>query len=384
MAIGYFLRAGDKTTCGGQILTGDHTMQWYGVAGAREGDIVSCGKHSGKYHIIGGVSSMWLENRKHAGTLESISSCPCHSKFIPSIQDCYSNDEESISRAYSPPITQDKSIAPQQHFNSSQSTYSGYAIRECSNADERLSDGVYIWTERVEAGHSYISIHKNNYIHVFTYGRFGRTGTSGVAGDGILIYLQDEDARNYFRHELYKMNARVFSINDANINKTYQHFYSLWKNGTKPTWLPQNAGEATKNHGHVIDVYDLSSSNCTTHTVHGLKAGGSKIFNSSYTPIRTQYPIEREESFVIPLSLEDYLDSKKHDFSALAIIEMTDVFKEKYPNINSGKPIEKGVKQSGYEAGTQSLSTVGSSGISSEGSGGSFGSTFDTETPDES
>ncbi len=29
MAIGYFLRVGDRTTCGGQILTGDNTMQWY-------------------------------------------------------------------------------------------------------------------------------------------------------------------------------------------------------------------------------------------------------------------------------------------------------------------------------------------------------------------
>ncbi len=26
MAIGYFLLVGDKTTCGGQIITGDHTM----------------------------------------------------------------------------------------------------------------------------------------------------------------------------------------------------------------------------------------------------------------------------------------------------------------------------------------------------------------------
>lgn len=76
MAIGYFLRVGDKTTCGGQILTGDNTMQWYGVAGAHEGDMVSCGKHSGRFYIIGGCQSVWDEGRKVAGTLESISSCP--------------------------------------------------------------------------------------------------------------------------------------------------------------------------------------------------------------------------------------------------------------------------------------------------------------------
>lgn len=54
MAIGYFLRLGDKTTCGGQILTGDQSFSWYGVAGAREGDLVSCGKHPGAYQIHGG------------------------------------------------------------------------------------------------------------------------------------------------------------------------------------------------------------------------------------------------------------------------------------------------------------------------------------------
>lgn len=95
MTIGYFLRVGDKTTCGGQILTGDQTMQWYGVAGAREGDLVSCGKHSGAYRILGGISSVWAENRKVAGTLESFSSCPCKSRFINSLTDCYSSESDS-------------------------------------------------------------------------------------------------------------------------------------------------------------------------------------------------------------------------------------------------------------------------------------------------
>ncbi|OAT78724.1 hypothetical protein A9B99_03175 [Mangrovibacter phragmitis] len=36
-ATGFYLRVGDSTTCGGKILTGDETLSWYGVAGAREG-----------------------------------------------------------------------------------------------------------------------------------------------------------------------------------------------------------------------------------------------------------------------------------------------------------------------------------------------------------
>ncbi|MCC8463954.1 PAAR domain-containing protein [Photorhabdus bodei] len=61
MAIGYFLLVGDKTTCGGQIITGDHTMTFDGRATAREGDKVTCGKHPGTYIIVGGVA--FLNNR---------------------------------------------------------------------------------------------------------------------------------------------------------------------------------------------------------------------------------------------------------------------------------------------------------------------------------
>ncbi|MGG4673615.1 PAAR domain-containing protein [Providencia sp. Me1] len=53
-----FLRVGDKTTCGGQILTGDNTFIFYGASAAREGDMVTCGKHSGTYQIFGGISNL--------------------------------------------------------------------------------------------------------------------------------------------------------------------------------------------------------------------------------------------------------------------------------------------------------------------------------------
>lgn len=93
MSVGYFLRVGDSTTCGGKILTGDPTFQWYGVAAAREGDMVNCGKHSGNYKILGGVTDTFDEGQVLAGSLDSFSSCPCHAKFIPSIQDSYSKDD---------------------------------------------------------------------------------------------------------------------------------------------------------------------------------------------------------------------------------------------------------------------------------------------------
>jgi len=90
MSVGYFLRVGDSTTCGGKILTGEPTLQWYGISAAREGDMVSCGLHTGTYKILGGVIDTFDGSSVLAGSLDSFSSCPCHAKFIPVIPDSYS------------------------------------------------------------------------------------------------------------------------------------------------------------------------------------------------------------------------------------------------------------------------------------------------------
>lgn len=90
MSVGYFLRVGDGTTCGGKILTGDPTFQWYGVSAAREGDMVKCGIFPGTYKILGGVATTFDGGQALAGTLDSFSSCPCRARFIPGIVDSYS------------------------------------------------------------------------------------------------------------------------------------------------------------------------------------------------------------------------------------------------------------------------------------------------------
>ncbi|EKT66531.1 DUF4225 domain-containing protein [Providencia alcalifaciens] len=111
MAIGYFLRVGDRTTCGGQILTGDNTFLFYGVSAAREGDMVTCGKHSGTYKILGGISNVWGNGRRMAGTLDSFSSCPCKSRMINTINDSYAKEEQPAPRMAAAPIQQ-----PEQAF----------------------------------------------------------------------------------------------------------------------------------------------------------------------------------------------------------------------------------------------------------------------------
>jgi uncharacterized Zn-binding protein involved in type VI secretion len=85
MAKGYFIRKGDKTSCGGEVLEGDTRITMFGFAHAREGDRVSCGKSSEFFQIQGGVSFIDSHGRPVAGTLDSVSSCPCKATLQHSI-----------------------------------------------------------------------------------------------------------------------------------------------------------------------------------------------------------------------------------------------------------------------------------------------------------
>ncbi|MGF7114879.1 putative Zn-binding protein involved in type VI secretion [Pseudomonas laurylsulfatiphila] len=84
MTKGYFIREGDKTTCGGKVLEADTHITMFGFAHARDGDRVSCGKDNKTYVITGGVSYIKSNGRMVAGSLDSFSSCPCKAGLIPS------------------------------------------------------------------------------------------------------------------------------------------------------------------------------------------------------------------------------------------------------------------------------------------------------------
>ncbi|OKP05562.1 PAAR domain-containing protein [Xenorhabdus eapokensis] len=89
MAKGNFLTVGEKTTCGGAILTGTSNIKFYGKQAAIEGSAVTCGRYSGKYTIVGGVNAFLDKGTKLAGTLDSQTTCPCHAGLIHSIPDNY-------------------------------------------------------------------------------------------------------------------------------------------------------------------------------------------------------------------------------------------------------------------------------------------------------
>lgn len=87
MAQGFYLVLGDMTTCGGKIIEGDPTNTLPGIPVVREGDSVVCGRTGGIFKIQGHIPLDVINGRLFAGTLHSISSCPCGARLIPSIME---------------------------------------------------------------------------------------------------------------------------------------------------------------------------------------------------------------------------------------------------------------------------------------------------------
>ena len=85
MSEGFFIGLGDKTSCGGEVLDGDPRINLYGLLHACEGDRVTCGVNGKTYRIEGGISHMKSHGRLMAGTLDSLSSCPCKATLTPSV-----------------------------------------------------------------------------------------------------------------------------------------------------------------------------------------------------------------------------------------------------------------------------------------------------------
>lgn len=314
MPTGYFLRIGDKTTCGGHILSGSPHHSFGGMATARNGDSVSCGKDGKIYHIAGGIPDYWIYGVAAAGTLHSRSTCPCRARFISSFPNAsYWLEEAKPVKADAVPLA---AVTPPQPAKITEPEQFAQAVKKknkfadtCEPENNPLLNGVYIWTEITETGHAFVSVHENNVVYLYTYGRYGRTGGPiETTGDGILDFMKGEDAREYYRKELYENNARVFNINDASISKTRAFFENLWEKGTKPVGIKKNS--VTDRTGRSIDSYDVTGRNCTTHTVAGIKAAGSTIFDTSYNSKSTQLPIEAEEYFAIPVSLQNHLLAK--------------------------------------------------------------------------
>jgi uncharacterized Zn-binding protein involved in type VI secretion len=130
MAKGYFIRKGDKTSCGGEVLDADTRVMMFGFAHARAGDPVSCGKNDETYEIEGGIAFFGSHGGLVAGSLDSRSGCPCKAGLIPSFTTAtYESRQGAAPQALrsapqqeAAPVAPNNPVAPRQSTSTSTST----------------------------------------------------------------------------------------------------------------------------------------------------------------------------------------------------------------------------------------------------------------------
>ncbi|MCU1721755.1 MULTISPECIES: PAAR domain-containing protein [unclassified Pseudomonas] len=61
---GYFIRIGDKTSCGGKVIEGSSGTIMGGLPQSRLGDTVTCGVTGGFFQIVGGVPWILIPHLK--------------------------------------------------------------------------------------------------------------------------------------------------------------------------------------------------------------------------------------------------------------------------------------------------------------------------------
>lgn len=178
-----------------------------------------------------------------------------------------------------------------------------------------LKDGVFLWVETQGTGHTFVSLHYNNRLYVYTYGRFDDVDWKQTTGEGVLIrYINDINAISYITNALYRLNASVYEIKDINPQIVMNNLDSLY-NSSNVYANNIATKEIIKKYGKIVDEYSVISNNCTTLSCKILIKSGTHIFDdSSFWGL-----IHYKQEFVIPSSLKLYL--------------MNNSFSKKNPNV---------------------------------------------------
>ena len=183
-----------------------------------------------------------------------------------------------------------------------------------------IKDGVYVWVETIGVGHSFISIIENKIPTLYSYGRYGNDGIS----DGVLLIYKGDEAYSYMRDQLFYKSATVFHVAKININNVRHYFEVKYKIGNSiVNTYTSNADveNRIKQNGKVIDTYELTSNNCTTHSVSSLLLGGLSLENN-----------------VVPSSFKDYLNDSE------SVTDVTIVFNFYYSKLYKKKVSSETVK----------------------------------------
>ena len=196
---------------------------------------------------------------------------------------------------------------------------------------EGLTPRIYVETKGI--GHAFVSVEIEGELIVYTYGRYlgGDKNKSAFnsldpIGKGVLIRLTGEDAKNYIRDKVERMDASVYEFSDASDEIVMQYYEDLFSSGTKLNDKeaqlynnnPRNYG--VSDDARVIDQYSILSNNCVTKSTTGIIKGGSKI---RFTKETVYYPEVSESPIFNPTELKSFLDMQSKNNPNVTKISMT-------------------------------------------------------------
>ncbi len=365
---------GDKTTTGGVIVNGASTVYAEGRLVALIGSEATCPACKKGIGPIRQTHPNTIEVEGRQVCLDGcIVECGCPlgaNKVIASTSMefiGFKGGSVSSTISFAPSSAAEPGLFGQAVVSSS---IMSFPSDICPAENSELEFGVFLWIETVDAGHAFISIHRYSKPTAFTYGRFGERGMVPTVGEGVMIRLTDNSAVKYYQHELHRMGARVFKIFDANRETTEHYLNTVYLSGSRS---PKSNKQDSARYGRVIDTYDLTGNNCTTHSVKAIQASGSRILKVKVPILDLEYT----EDFTIPASLKRHMQEVSSTMEMLTI-DMTDEFKAWYPNPSNMTLAEN--SRSGFvlEASADSAGVAGSStGYSGGTIGGSSGGLYE-------
>lgn len=226
MAKGYFIRLGDKTTCGGTVLSAYQHHRFGGIAAARNGDKVSCGIDHKVYHIAGGIPDYFIHGVAAAGTLHSRSTCPCRARLITSFPNAsyWAEEDKRVKAVSSAPVNVGE---PEQSAQTARKN-SPATSDNANNRDQKEKRGITLTLGVFFDGTGNNAINTDNMMKACIAERYALDNIDagailgkcarddmGVSGIGATSYL------GYYTnvHWLRTLYTQTFSASDSVIQK---------------------------------------------------------------------------------------------------------------------------------------------------------------------
>lgn len=228
MARGYLIHLHDPTTCGGRVISASE-KRTNGMPVARMMDLATCGVHGGSWPIIGGITGIRDQNNGQpvAGSLDSVSSCPCRASFIPQIKvHRYVSEQSQAPGAASTTVAE-----PAQHAQAAKGAASPASAAKTPPEALPLPARIYT-TQRGMDDYDAKDMHFGDLSEDVLKERFGLTDISAKVNPYTLTLIPDNVASQYggfYPGGLTEENKPVVVSRDESAALMFDEFRQLAK-----------------------------------------------------------------------------------------------------------------------------------------------------------